>query len=584
MARAAADYAAGRVEAAEAGARAVLAQAPGRLGARHLFAACRLAAGALEEGAAALEAVVAAVPGRDEVRLQLAEVRVRQGRHGDAVALLGDVVARQPDMLVAYRPLAEAQWEMGARAAAIATWRELMARVPWDGAAQAALGEALRQAGEAAAAVPALRRALALLADRASALPAVRLCLAEVLAEVAMTAPPGWAELAEAAGLARAAMAPAKVDPAGDDPAGDDPAGDDPARLVRIAFVLHRAGDQAGAEACYAAALARDPLLADARLFLAMLRLVRGDFARGWPDYEWRRVQRPQDVAAGSPPARLRPPSAPWIAPARLDGVTVRVVLEQGQGDTLHFARYLPMLAARGGRVEMALASQAGVEPLLRAMPAVAAVVLAADSAPTLDMVVPYVVVPLLSLPLAFGTALGTIPAAVPYLTVPEDRQAVWRARLGAGDGRPRVGVVWWGSADHAGDRQRSIPLSRFRRVLERPGLSFHVLSDRLRGGERDELGALATVHEGVGDFADTAALAEMMDLVVTVDTSVAHLAGALGRPTWVLLPFLPDWRWLLGREDSPWYPTMRLFRQPAPGEWDNALARVGEALDVRFR
>ena len=565
MRQAAADYAAGRTAAAEAGARTVLARDPAQVGARHLLAACRLALGDLDEGAAALEAVIAALPGRDEVRLQLATVRVRQGRHGDAVALLDGVVARRPDMVAAYRPLAQAQWETGARAAAIDTWRGLVARLPDDGAAQAALGEALRQQGEAAAAVPVLRRALALLDGPA---PAVRLCLAEVLAEVAMAAPPGLAQLEEAAGLARAAMASS---------------GADPVRLVRIAFVLHRAGDQAGAEACYAAALAADPLCADARVYLAMLRLVRGDFARGWQDYEWRRVRLPgRDARDGAPVARA--PSEPWIAPERLDGTTVRVVLEQGQGDTLHFVRYLPMLAARGARVEVALGTQAGVEPLLRALPAVAAVVPTADSAPGPGDGAPDVVVPLLSLPLAFGTTLARIPAAVPYLTVPADRQAVWRARLGSGDGRKRVGVVWWGSPDHAGDRQRSIPLETFRAVLARPGLSFHVLSDRLRAGEREALEGLAMVHEGVGDFADTAALAQMMDLVVAVDTSVAHLAGALGRPTWVLLPFLPDWRWLLGRDDSPWYPTMRLFRQPVPGAWDDVLARVGEALDVRFR
>ncbi len=555
MRQAAADYAAGRMEAAEAGARAMLAHDPAQVGARHLLAACRLALGDLDEGAAALEAVIAAVPGRDEVRLQLAEVRARQGRHGDAVMLLGDVVAGRPDMVAAYRPLAEAQWEKGARAAAIETWRALLARTPGDGAAQAALGEALRQQGEAAAAVPVLRQALALLQGPA---PAVRLCLAEVLAEVAVVAPPGLAELAEAAALARVTM-PAVTQ--------------NPAQLVRLAFVLHRAGDRAGAEGCYEAALRADAGHADARLFLAMLRLVRGDFVAGWPGYEWRRGRL---RAIGAPEG---PPPAPWIAPARLDGVTVRAVLEQGQGDTLQFVRYLPMLAARGARVEVAVGSQAGLAPLLGAMPAVAAMVPTADSTPAAD-----VVVPLLSLPLAFGTDLACIPASVPYLATPGDRQAMWRARIGSGDGRPRVGVIWRGSPTHAGDRQRSIPLAAFRQVLARPGLAFHVLTDRLREGEHEVLDGLALVHEGVGDFADTAALVEMMDLVVAVDTSVAHLAGALGRPTWTLLPFLPDWRWLLGRGDSPWYPTMRLFRQPAAGDWDSVLARVGEALDVRFR
>jgi hypothetical protein len=457
--------------------------------------------------------------------------------------------------------LAVAQWEAGAWAAAIATYRALVARAPEDGAAHRALGDALRLQGEAEAAVPLLRRALELLAGRAELLAGVRLGLAEALVLAAAgEKQPG--ELAEAAGLARAVLAEG---------------GGDASVLVRLAFVLHRAGDVAAAERCYAAALVQDPERPDARLFLAMLRLVRGDFAGGLPDYEWRR----RVPAAGASAATMQRGAlpAPWIAPARLDGVTVRAVVEQGHGDTLQFCRYLNLLAGRGARVELAAPGQAGLVPLLRGMKAVAAVVEAADSAPRPD-----VVVPLLSLPLAFGTELASIPAEVPYLAVPPERRAAWRARLGAGDGRRRVGVVWSGNPDHAGDRLRSIPLARFRRLLDRPGIAFHVLADRLRDGEREELGALAAVHEGLADYADTAALVEMMDLVVAVDTSVAHLAGALGRPTWILLPSQPDWRWLLGRADSPWYPTARLFRQQEPGDWDSVLSRVGEALDAGFR
>lgn len=560
MRQAAADYAAGRMEAAEAGARAILAHDPTRGGARHLFAACRLALGNLDEGAAALEAVIAAAPGRDEVRLQLAEVRARQGRHGDVVALLGEVVARRPDLVAAYRPLAAAQWETGARTAAIESWRALLARVPGDGATYRALGDALRQQGEAAAAVPVLRRALALLEGQEALLQGVRLGLAEALVQrVELSGGALEAALDEAAGLARAVLAAQGC--------GAD-------CLVRAGYVLHRAGDQGGAEACYAATL--EPDRANAHLSLSFLRLVRGDFARGWAGYEWRRRVPPPNAPADTvPKGRPRPA---WIVSPRLDGMTVRVAVEQGLGDTLQFVRYLPLLAARGARVELAAPGQDGVLPLLRTLAQVE-IVAAVDSAPRPD-----VVVPLLSLPLAFGTDLATIPASVPYLEVPAERLAVWRARLGAGEGRPRVGVAWRGNPDHVNDRHRSIPLAAFRDLLARPGLAFHVLTDRLREGEREMLEGLALVHEGVGDFADTAALAQMMDLVVAVDTSVVHLAGALGRPTWVLLPFLPDWRWLLGREDSPWYPTMRLFRQPAPGAWDDVRARVGEALDDRFR
>jgi len=144
--------------------------------------------------------------------------------------------------------------------------------------------------------------------------------------------------------------------------------------------------------------------------------------------------------------------------------------------------------------------------------------------------------------------------------------------------------VAWAGSPGFGNDRRRSIPVEKFKALLRRPNLAFHVLADRLRDGDEAALGGLAQMHAGIADFADTAALIAAMDLVVTVDTAVAHLAGALGRPVWVLLPHSPDWRWLLGRDDSPWYPTARLFRQPAAGDWDSVLVGVGEALDGRFR
>ncbi|MBN8281154.1 MAG: hypothetical protein J0M16_11135 [Gammaproteobacteria bacterium] len=272
-----------------------------------------------------------------------------------------------------------------------------------------------------------------------------------------------------------------------------------------------------------------------------------------------------------------------WIAPGELGGTTVRVVLEQGIGDTLHFIRYVRLLTDRGARVEVATPIHTVLLPLLKEMPEIAAMVPEAGALPAAD-----VVVPLLSVPLALGTTLATIPNRVPYLTVPEDRRRKWRSILaereaGRGGG-PRVGVVWSGSPTHANDRYRSIPLQRFRRILERTDVRFHVLSDRLRDGDAEDLGDLAMHHPGLEDFGDTAALVEMMDLVIAVDTSVAHLAGGLGRPTWVLLPNHPDWRWLLDRDDSPWYPTMRLFRQRAMLDWDSVLGSVSEALDERYR
>jgi hypothetical protein len=183
---------------------------------------------------------------------------------------------------------------------------------------------------------------------------------------------------------------------------------------------------------------------------------------------------------------------------------------------------------------------------------------------------------------------VGTIPAAVPYVGVPEERRALWRGRLGAAvAGRRRVGVCWSGNPGFSADQFRSVPLALFAPLLADPGLEVHLIQTDIRAGDDDVLAAVTggrvVDHRRVlGDFADTAAVIEQMDLVISVDTAVAHLAGALGRPVWVLLPHAADWRWLQGRDDSPWYPTARLFRQAAMGDWQRVLAAVRAALAAR--
>jgi ADP-heptose:LPS heptosyltransferase len=188
---------------------------------------------------------------------------------------------------------------------------------------------------------------------------------------------------------------------------------------------------------------------------------------------------------------------------------------------------------------------------------------------------------PLMSLPLAFGTEVASIPADIPYLDVPTDRIARWRDRLGE-KRRPRVGIAWAGSAVHENDGTRSLSLERFATLLPAEGVELVSLQKFLNAADTVALRALTGVRalgEELADFADTAAVVQQLDLVVSVDTSVVHLAGALGKPVWVLLPFTPDFRWLLEREDTPWYPTARLFRQPRYGDWDPVLARVRDEL-----
>jgi hypothetical protein len=186
---------------------------------------------------------------------------------------------------------------------------------------------------------------------------------------------------------------------------------------------------------------------------------------------------------------------------------------------------------------------------------------------------------PLLSLPLAMGTRLETVPAQVPYLGVTPEASAVWAARLGAKT-KPRIGIVWAGNVNHERDSDRSIGLDKFLRFTEADA-TFVSLHQELAQGDAEKLAARGVLHFGeqLKDYTDTAALVSHLDLVVSVDTSVAHLAGALAKPAWVLITFVPDWRWLLKREDSPWYPTLRLFRQDAARTWDAPLARVQAAL-----
>jgi hypothetical protein len=224
---------------------------------------------------------------------------------------------------------------------------------------------------------------------------------------------------------------------------------------------------------------------------------------------------------------------------------------------------------------------QPSLVTLMRSLDGVAAVLARGDALPEFDLHCP-----LLSLPLACGTRLETIPASPAYLRAEPQRVAAWRARLDArpqAEPGPRIGLICSGNPQYNKDRQRSVPLARFE-ALFAPGRDFVSLQKEFREEDREVLRRRAdrmrSFADEIGDFADTAALIDCMDLVIAVDTAGAHLAAALGKPLWLLLPFAADWRWLRGRTDSPWYPTARLFRQPRRGDWDSVLAAVGAALD----
>jgi tetratricopeptide (TPR) repeat protein len=335
-------------------------------------------------------------------------------------------------------------------------------------------------------------------------------------------------------------------------------------------LVLHELGRLDAAKASYRHALALEPDNADAHWNLSLTLLLQGDFADGWPEYEWRwRRTEVRDDA----PVHDRPL---WLGDDDLHDRTILLQAEQGLGDTIQFCRYVPRVAALGAKVVLEV--QPALVPLLGRVEGVTRLVGRGESLPAYDCHCP-----LLSLPLAFKTGLADI-SGLPYLQAPMEKRTAWEAILGERRA-PRIGLVWSGSTGHQNDRNRSIPLADYRQILRR-GISYHCLQKEIRPADRAVLAGhpeIRTFEAELKDFADTAALIELMDLVITVDTSVAHLAGAMGKEAWVLLPFMPDWRWLLNRADSPWYESVRLFRQPEAGDWQGVLSEVARMAAERF-
>ena len=324
------------------------------------------------------------------------------------------------------------------------------------------------------------------------------------------------------------------------------------------------------ATAAFDRAIALQPDRADFYLNKAFINLLAGDFVTAWPLYEWR-----WGTAAVAPLRRTFAQPL-WRGDTPLAGKTILLHAEQGFGDTLHFCRYAPLVAKHGASVVLEV--QPSLAPLLRSLKGVDRVVARGEALPPFD-----VHCPILSLPLAFKTTLESIPAAVPYLAAEAAASARWQLTLGRRV-RPRVGVAWSGSGGLAHD-QRSLTFAKFATALP-DGADYICLQKEVRPADADALTMRPDVRVVTGqlaDFADTAALAAQMDLVVSVDTSVAHLAGALGKPLWLVLGYDPTWRWLLGRSDSPWYPTAQLYRQPTMGDWSSPLQAVRAAVAQRF-
>jgi len=330
----------------------------------------------------------------------------------------------------------------------------------------------------------------------------------------------------------------------------------------------------------YGRALEIKPDDADTRLNAALCRLLIGDFERGWEQFESRWT------TAVLREHRRTFPQPLWLGVEEIAGKTIFLHAEQGLGDTLQFGRYVPHLVARGARVVLEV--QTPLRSLMASLPGHPLIVADGDRLPDFDLHCP-----LLSLPLAFRTRLDTIPGTTPYLWAPADKVSAWRDRLGART-KPRVGLVWAGNPRkelpnlNLIDSQRSIAFAALAPLLEVTGCSFYSLQkgdDAVRQ-LRDSVWRDSVIDftDDLHDFSDTAALIENLDLIVSVDTSVLHVAGALAKPVWLLNRHNTYWRWLREREDSPWYPTVRQFRQDATRQWDPVVTRVAAALQEHIR
>jgi cytochrome c-type biogenesis protein CcmH/NrfG len=330
---------------------------------------------------------------------------------------------------------------------------------------------------------------------------------------------------------------------------------------------LREKGQSGEAVAAFRRAIAINPDFPEAHRNLSLALLLDGDFQAGWEEYEWR--WKCKDIAPARKFAQERWDGGP------LEGRTILLHAAQGFGDSIQCIRYLPLVRERGARIIIECYSE--LERLFEPIAGECQLVVRGQPLPAFDLHCP-----MESLPRAFRTNLTNIPQSVPYLHADAEEAGKWHRRLADVGGDVKVGLAWGGNPIHKNDRNRSMKLVNLAPLGQAAGVKFFSLQKGAPAAEaKSPPPGLELVDwtEELGDLADTAALIANLDLVIAVDTVVVHLAGAMGKPVWTLLPFIPAWRWLLGRQDSPWYPTMRLFRQERRGDWDGVVRQAAEAL-----
>lgn len=582
--------------------RRLLEQIPGHPQILSALGNAEIALGEVEGGVTTLRRSLAIFESQPDAWCNLARgLRLQQQPH-KALAAADRAIALAPDLFEAWTCRGNILWDLE-EDGALAAYAKAAALRPLDPRAHFNHANALAKAERTEAAVTSFERALALAPDYVDAGRnlAILLCdnrrAAEALPVLERMVRPDDGELLGLYGMALHAVGrfddaavplerAVALDPSSPVAVSNRGVNDhargrleaaladferamalDPAytdAVVNRGTLLRDMGRTADAAAAYDAALTIDPNHPEANWNKGLVALLRGDFAEGWRRYDGRWQSK---VQAGT---YLDTPRPQWRG-EDIAGKTIFIWQEQGYGDFIQFCRYVPLVAARGARVVLQVPER--LHPLIATLKGPFEMV-AGDTVPAAFDVH----CPLMSLPLAFATTLANIPAEVPYLAADSGRLGAFDATLGSG---ARVGLAWSANLAHIYSHTRHMPATFVAPLIDLPA-AFHVLQKDFRPDDRAFLAQQPQMRphaDEQNDFADAAALIAAMDMVVTVDTVVAHLAGALGKPVWVMLPYAADWRWLEHRDDTPWYPTMRLFRQPAPGDWAGVVRSVKAAL-----
>ncbi len=494
-------------------------------------------AGRLEDAAKVYRQVLEQEPNNPDALHLMGVLAHQQGRQEAAFEYVRQAIRVSPFASEYYNNLGEICRAMGKRDDAVACFEKAIELSPDYVVAQVNLGNALQQSGRLHEAIAAYRKALDINPNIAAAHNNLGYTLAEM----------GRLDEALASYRTAVELKPDYID-----------------ALLNLGNALQANGQVEEAIASFQRVIDMRPDNAGAHWNKSLALLLKGEFREGWAEHEWRWRR----TNFTSP---CRNFSQPQWKGEEVRGRTVLLHAEQGFGDTIQFVRYAPLAAERGARV--IVECQPEMVALAQGMEGVAQAVPAGQMLPPFDLHTP-----LLSLPLAFGTTLETIPDKVPYMNPPPALAQAWREKAPPEKGRRKVGLAWAGSPTRQDDRYRSLPLSAFAPLAAAKAVTFYSLQKGKpaeHAGEAPPGITMVDLTDDLRDFADTAALIANLDLVITVDTAVAHLAGAMAKPVWVLLEFAPAWRWLLGRSDSPWYPTMRLFRQSKRGDWEGVLAQV---------